>query len=55
MSTWRRPPLSPEGVREILHEVEHGSPLTPERKATFDHARAPAPRIQRELELSSDY
>jgi hypothetical protein len=31
--------LSPEGSREILDEIRNGTPLTPERAATFERAR----------------
>jgi hypothetical protein len=50
MSTERTPPFTPEGVREILHELEHGSPNTPERIATFARADALTFLVERELE-----
>lgn len=33
---------SPEGSAEVLDEIEHGTPLTPERAATFERMRAMA-------------
>lgn len=50
MSTRRTPPLSPEGVREVLEELENGSPDTPERRATFERARAMSFLVERELQ-----
>jgi hypothetical protein len=34
--------LSEEGSREVLDEIANGSPLTPERRATFERMRAMA-------------
>jgi hypothetical protein len=31
--------LSPEGSAEIEEELKHGTPMTPERKATFERMR----------------
>lgn len=50
MSMRRTPPFSPEGVEEILHELEHGSPNTPERLATFARADAMSFLVDREME-----
>lgn len=49
MSVYRTPPLSPEGVREILEEIENPPPDTPERKATFARARAAAFLVEEEI------
>lgn len=34
--------LSEEGSREVLDEIANGTPLTPERRATFERMRAMA-------------
>jgi hypothetical protein len=31
--------LSPEGSAEVEEELKHGTPMTPERKATFERMR----------------
>lgn len=49
MSMERTPPFTPEGAKEILHELEHGSPDTPERVATFERADALTFLVEREL------
>lgn len=49
MGMERTPPFTPEGTEEILHELEHGSPLTPERLATFRRADALTFLVEREL------
>ena len=49
MSMERTPPLTPEGVREILHELEHGSPDTPERRRMFELAESTRPFVEKEL------
>ena len=49
MSTRRTPPLSLEGWKEVMEEVENGSPNTPERQATFERARAARFLVDREL------
>lgn len=41
--------LSPEGSREILEEIKNGTPLTPERAATFERARQMAGVRKRKL------
>jgi hypothetical protein len=46
--------LSPEGVREILEELEKGSPDTPERRAAFERARAMSALVERELEQAKE-
>jgi hypothetical protein len=40
MSTRETPPLSPEGVAEIVAEMQNPPEDTPERRATFDRARS---------------
>jgi hypothetical protein len=40
MSARRTPPLSPEGVEEIVNEMNRPPEDTPERRATFKRARA---------------
>ncbi|HEX2203676.1 MAG TPA: hypothetical protein VHG91_10275 [Longimicrobium sp.] len=50
MSTRRTPPFSLEGWREVMNEIENGSPDTPERMATFARARAMAFLVEREIE-----
>lgn len=45
----RTPELSVEGTREVLDEIENGSPNTPERRATFQRARAMRPLVERAL------
>jgi hypothetical protein len=51
MSMERTPPFTPEGTAEILHELEHGSPLTPERQRTFEGMRAIRFLVDREIEM----
>jgi hypothetical protein len=46
----RTPPLSWEGWQEILHELEFGSPDTPERLATFARADAMNFLVDQEIE-----
>ena len=41
--------LSPEGSREVLDEIKNGTPLTPERAATFERARRMAGVRKRKL------
>ena len=48
----RTPQFTPEGSEEILRELEHGSPNTPERLATFRRADALAFLVERELAAS---
>jgi hypothetical protein len=45
----RTPPFTAEGSEEIFHELEHGSPNTPERLATFRRADALTFLVEREL------
>ena len=40
MSTRPTPPLSPEGVQEIIEELSRPPADTPERRATLDRARS---------------
>lgn len=40
MSTRPTPPLSPEGIAEIVAEMKNPPEDTPERRATFDRARS---------------
>ena len=42
MSMRQTPPLSPEGVREIIEEMNNPPADTPERRATFARARSAA-------------
>ena len=49
----RTPPFTLEGSEEILHELEHGSPNTPERLATFRRADALTFLVERELAASA--
>jgi len=53
METRRTPPLSPEGVREIMEELASPPADTPERRATFERARAMSPLVKRELEQAA--
>ena len=46
----RTPPLSPEGALEVLAELKNGSPDTPERRASFERARAMSFLVDREME-----
>lgn len=39
MSTKQTPPLSPEGVEEIIAEMDRPPVDSPQRRATFDRAR----------------
>jgi len=41
------PPLSPEGMAEVVAELEAPPADTPERRATFALARAAAPLVDR--------
>ena len=50
MSTRPERTLSYEGTLEVLHEIEHGSPDTPERRAMFERARAMRPLVDRLLQ-----
>lgn len=50
MSTRPERTLSYEGTLEVLHEIEHGSPDTPERRAMFERARAWGPVVDRLFE-----
>ena len=49
MAIERTPPFTEEGTREILHELEHGSPNTPERRRTFERMRSAEFLVEREL------
>lgn len=40
MDTRQTPPLSPEGMEEIIEEMKQPPADTPERRATFARARA---------------
>ena len=46
MSTKPTPPLAPEGVEEIVAEMQRPPEDTPERRATFDRARSAAFLVQ---------
>jgi hypothetical protein len=46
MSTRPTPPLSPEGVAEIVAEMQRPPEDTLERRATFDRARSAAFLVQ---------
>lgn len=49
--TYRQvPPLSPEGIREIIAELEAPPKDTPERRAMFDRARRMNFLVQQVLE-----
>jgi hypothetical protein len=50
MSTRPERTLSYEGTLEVLHEIEHGSPDSPERRATFERARAWRATVERLFE-----
>jgi hypothetical protein len=51
MAFRRTPPLSFEGTREVLEEIAHGSPETPERRRMLQLMRdIEAARERRELE-----
>lgn len=43
--------LDEEGSREVIDEIIHGSPLTPERRATFERMRLMAVVHRRNEEL----
>ena len=47
MSMTRTPELSLEGTLEVLHELKHGPPDTPERRATLERVRAWQERMER--------
>ncbi len=49
MSTRPTPPLSPEGVAEIVAEMNNPPEDTPERRATFDRARAAGRLVQQAI------
>jgi hypothetical protein len=49
MSLEPTPPFTPEGTEEILHELEHGSPETPERRRMFDLADSASFLVDPEL------
>ncbi|WP_420125640.1 hypothetical protein [Longimicrobium sp.] len=52
MSTRPTPPLSPEGVAEIVAEMQRPPEDTPERRATFDRARSATFLARQVLEQS---
>lgn len=49
MSTRPTPPLSPEGIAEIVAEMNNPPEDTPERRATFERARAASGLVQRAI------
>jgi hypothetical protein len=49
MSTRQTPPLAPEGVAEIIAEMNNPPEDTPERRATFERARAASELVQRAI------
>jgi hypothetical protein len=49
MSTRPTPPLAPEGAAEIVAELNNPPEDTPERRATFNRARAARPLVQRTI------
>lgn len=49
MSTRPTPPLAPEGNAEIVAEMSNPPEDTPERRATFDRARAAQGLVQRAI------
>jgi uncharacterized protein (DUF1778 family) len=50
MSMRRTPPLSEEGSREVLEELQRPPADTPERRATFERARRASSLVQRALD-----
>ncbi|HEX6748113.1 MAG TPA: hypothetical protein VF092_12535 [Longimicrobium sp.] len=51
MGLERTPPFTEEGSREVLEELENGSPDTPERRKTFERMRRMEFLVERELAL----
>jgi hypothetical protein len=54
MSTRPTPPLTPEGIAEIIAEMNNPPQDTPERRATFDRARAALRLVERAWARNND-
>lgn len=55
MSTRPTPPLAPEGVAEIIAEMNNPPEDTPERRATFERARAASGLVQRAIGRAASF